>query len=154
MVSGIKENGREQRSQASPRRLILVSDGRKALFLKNQGDDVYPNLRVERVLQAPDDSPAQGAENPGARGERHVTEQPDHHDLAERRFATTVADAVNVVCARADVRTIVVAAPPRTPAQLRSHFSDAAKQKIVAEVNKDLTKHPVYEIEQNLTARA
>lgn len=132
--------------------LILVSDGRKALFLRNQGDDVYPNLQVERVLQAPDDSPVPGAENPGSPGERHVIEQPDHQDQAERRFATTVADAVNVVCTRADVKAIVVAAPPRTLAQLRIHFSDAAKQKILAEVNKDLTKHPVHEIELHLTA--
>ena len=135
--------------------MALVSDGRKALFLKNQGDDVHPNLRVERVLQAADDLPIQdrGTEKPGIRGERHTIEQPDHHDQAERRFATEVADAINVVCTRADVKAIIVAAPPRTLAQLRTRYSYAAKQKILAEVNKDLTKHPVFEIEQHLTAR-
>jgi protein required for attachment to host cells len=52
------------------------------------------------------------------------------------------------------VKHIIVAAPPRTLAELRSHFSDAVKQRILAEVNKDLTKHPVYEIERHLVASA
>ncbi|WP_445501964.1 host attachment protein [Microvirga sp. G4-2] len=135
--------------------MVLVSDGRKALFLKNQGDDVFPNYQVERVLQAEDDLQAreQGADKPGIHGERHTIEQPDRHDLAERKFATEVADAINVVAAAAAIKAIVVAAPPRTLAQLRTHFSDTVKQKILAEVNKDLTKHPVFEIEQHLTGR-
>lgn len=120
--------------------MAVVSDGRKALFLKNQGDDLYPNLQVEQVLQAPDEPPAH--------------EKPDQHDQAERRFATDIADAINLVGAQANVKGIVVAAPPRTLAQLRAHFSDAVKQKILAEVNKDLTNHPVYEIEQHLTGRS
>lgn len=119
--------------------MILVSDGRKALFLKNAGDDVFPNFQVERVLQAED--------NPLAH------EQPDWKEQSERKFAVEVADAANAAAAKADVKAIVVAAPPRTLAQLRTHFSEAVKQKIRAEVNKDLTKHPVYEIEQYLTAR-
>jgi len=136
--------------------VVLVSDGRRALFLKNQGDDVYPNLQVESVLLAPDNPPAreQGTEEPVIRGERHTIEQPDHHDRAERRFAAEVADAINLVCTRGDVKAIVVAAPPRTLAQLRIRFSDAVKQKILVEVNRDLTKQPVFEIEQYLTPRA
>ncbi|WP_245444030.1 host attachment protein [Microvirga sp. KLBC 81] len=136
--------------------MVLVSDGRKALFLKNRGDDVFPNYQVDRVLQAENNPQTreQGADKPGTRGERHTIAQTDWHDQAERKFANEVADAINVVGAAAAVKAIVVAAPPRTLAQLRTHFSDAVKQKILAEVNKDLTKHPVFEIEQHLTGRA
>jgi protein required for attachment to host cells len=136
--------------------MVLVSDGRKALFLKNEGDDVYPNLQVERVLEAEGSVPARepGADKPALRGERHTIAQPDRQDLAERKFAAEVADVINVAATTAHVKAIVVAAPPRTLAQLRTHFSDAVRQKILAEVNKDLTKHPIYEIEQHLTARA
>jgi len=139
--------------------LVLVSDGRKALFLKNQGDDLYPNLQVERVLQAPD-NPAthqQGTDKPGQAskmGQKSAVAQTDWHDLAERKFAGEVAEAVNAACHSGAVKSIVVAAPPRTLAELRSRFSEATKQRIVAEVNKELTKHPVYEIEQYLTAGA
>lgn len=135
--------------------LVLVSDGRKALFLKNQGDDVYPNFQVERVLQAPDNPQTreQGSDKPGTRGQGSAIEQTDWHDLAERKFAGEVAEALNAACFNSDVKAIVVAAPPRTLAELRNRFSDAVRQRIMAEVNKDLTKHPVYDIERYLTAR-
>ena len=68
--------------------------------------------------------------------------------------AGEVADAVNTACSQGSVKHIVVAAPPRILAELRHRFSDAVKQRILAEVNKDLTKHPVYEIEQHLVASA
>jgi protein required for attachment to host cells len=42
-------------------------------------------------------------------------------------------------------------APPRTLAELRLAFHPDVKACIVAEVNKDLTKHPVDEIEKHLT---
>jgi protein required for attachment to host cells len=43
-----------------------------------------------------------------------------------------------------------VVAPARTLADLRRAFHDDVKKKIVAEVDKDLTKHPVGEIEKHL----
>lgn len=139
--------------------LVIVSDGRKALFLKNKGDEVYPNFQVDRVLQAPDNplTHEQGTDRRGLVGmgaQRSAIEQTDWHDLAERKFADEVAGAVNTLCSNGTVKAIIVAAPPRTLAELRNRFSDAVKQRIVAEVNKDLTKHPVYEIEQHLTAGA
>jgi protein required for attachment to host cells len=30
--------------------LIFVGDGRKALFLRNAGDEEFPNLKTERVF--------------------------------------------------------------------------------------------------------
>jgi protein required for attachment to host cells len=137
--------------------LVLVSDGRKALFLKNEGDALYPNLRVERVLEAPGNPPTrlQGTDKQGQAsvpGHRSAIEQTDWHDLAERKFAGEVAEAINAACLNGNLKHIIVAAPPRTLAELRNRFSDDVKQRILAEVNKDLTKHPVYEIEQHLTS--
>lgn len=139
--------------------LVLVSDGRKALFLKNEGDDLYPNLQVERVLEAPENpqTAQQGTDKPGRAygvGQRSAVDQTDWHEIAEQKFAGEVAEALNAVCSDRDVKAIVVAAPPKTLAELRNRFSDAVKKRIMAEVNKDLTKHPVYEIEQHLTQGA
>lgn len=131
---------------------VLVSDGRKALFLKNHGDDLYPYLKVESVIQAPDNPQTHmhGTDKAGARGHHGAVAPTDWHDLAERKFAGEIAGTVNAACLRGDVRAIIVAAPPRTLAELRHRFSTAAKQRILAEINKDLTKHPIYEIEQYL----
>jgi protein required for attachment to host cells len=30
--------------------IVFVGDGRKALFLRNEGDEKYPNLKTERVF--------------------------------------------------------------------------------------------------------
>ena len=45
---------------------VFVGDGRKALFLRNDGDEKFPNLKTERVFE--DDNPLtheQGSERPG-----------------------------------------------------------------------------------------
>ena len=46
--------------------LVLVGDGEKAIFLRNRGDEEYPNLVVERLLEH-DNPPTreQGADQPG-----------------------------------------------------------------------------------------
>ncbi|WP_112661573.1 host attachment protein [Microvirga flavescens] len=137
--------------------LVLVCDGRKALFLRNQGDDVYPNLRVQRVFQAPENPKTSeiGSDKPGRAfmlRQRSAVEQFNWHDAAELAFADEVAKTVNAAYLNATLEAVVVAAPPRTLAELRERFSDGVKKVILAEINKDLTKHPVYEIEQHLTA--
>ena len=46
--------------------LVLVGDGRKALFLRNHGDAKFPDLKVEQVFA--DVNPAtheQGTDKPG-----------------------------------------------------------------------------------------
>jgi protein required for attachment to host cells len=49
------------------------------------------------------------------------------------------------------VKALVVVAPPRTLADLRQAFHADVKSRIIAEIDKDLTKHSVYEIEKHLT---
>jgi protein required for attachment to host cells len=51
-----------------------------------------------------------------------------------------------------DVPALVVVAPPKTLADLRSAFHADVKSRVIAEINKDLTRHPVGEIERHLTA--
>ena len=50
------------------------------------------------------------------------------------------------------VPALVVVAPPRTLADLRSVFHADVRARIIAEINKDLTKHPIGDIEKHLTA--
>jgi protein required for attachment to host cells len=51
---------------------------------------------------------------------------------------------------RRGVPALVIVAPPRTLADLRRAFHADVQKRIVAEVGKDLTKHPVAEIETHL----
>lgn len=135
---------------------VLVGDGRKALVLRNDGDELYPNLKAISVFNdAANPATAQhGTDRPG-RSVEHMTgrrsgmEQTDWHEIAEQRFAHSVA---TTLCAREnDIDALIIVAPPKTLAELREAFSSGLKRKVVAEVNKDLTKHPVHEIERLLS---
>lgn len=137
--------------------LVFIGDGRKALFLRNAGDEAMPDLRTERVF-AEDNPPTreQGTDKPGrgfaaaGNSRRGAMEETDWHHLEERRFAERVAKALEDVVRRGEVPAILVAAPPKTLADLRKAFHADVKAKIVAELDKDLTKHPVGEIESHL----
>ncbi|HLG81322.1 MAG TPA: host attachment protein [Bradyrhizobium sp.] len=138
---------------------VFVGDGRKALFLRNEGDEKYPFLKTERVFQ--DENPLthdQGSERPGhvAKGldssRRSAVEPVDWHHLEEHRFTRKVAAAMEEVVRSRNVPALVIVAPPKTLADLREAFHADVKALVIAEINKDLTKHPVSEIETHLTA--
>ena len=135
---------------------VFVGDGRKALFLRNAGDAKFPNLKTERVFL--DDNPAtheQGTDRPGRSMSsvgpgRSSVQQTDWHDLEEHRFAKHVAEAMEKLVRERHVKALVIVAPPRTLADLRHAFHADVKSKIIAEIDKDLTGHPVYDIEKHL----
>ncbi|MBV5268641.1 MAG: host attachment protein [Afipia sp.] len=141
--------------------LVFVGDGRKALFLRNEGDAKFPNLRTERVFEA-ENPPTreQGSDRPGRvseaalAGRKSAVESTDWHDIEEHRFARTVAAAMEQLVRASKAKALVVVAPPKTLAELRSAFHSDVKACIVAEINKDLTKHPVGEIEKHLVGDA
>ena len=74
----------------------------------------------------------------------------DWHELEKERFAKRVASALEQLVRAKRIKAIVVVAPPRTLAELRNAFHADVKNRIVAEIDKDLTKLPVGEIEKHL----
>jgi protein required for attachment to host cells len=136
---------------------VLVSDGQKALFLRNAGDEKFPNLTTERVL-VEENPPTheQGTDRPGRSFKRAGThsrssvEATDWHELEKHRFAQRAAAAMHELMLAHGVTVLVVAAPPRTLAELRHAFPPDVQKHIIAEIDKDLTKHPLSEIERHL----
>ncbi|MFB9263301.1 host attachment protein [Bradyrhizobium erythrophlei] len=135
--------------------LVIVGDGRKALFLRNEGDEAYPNLKAQAVFE--DQNPPtreQGSDRPGrvrqVLGPRSAVEGTDWHDLGEHRFIKRVAEAAEKIVRRGGVKALVIVAPIRTLAELRLAVHPDVKRHIVAEVAKELTRHPVGEIEKHL----
>jgi protein required for attachment to host cells len=136
---------------------VFVGDGRKALFLRNAGDEKFPNLVTERVFA--DENPPtreQGADRPGrafmsahASG-RSAMETTDWHEIEERRFAQRVSAALERLVRERGAPALVIVAPPRTLADLRHALHADVKARIVGEIDKDLAKHPVWEIERHV----
>ena len=138
---------------------IFVGDGRKALFLRNDGDEKFPNFVTEQVFV--DENPStheQGGDRPGrgfarAGGERRsAMETTDWHELEEHRFAQRVTEALETLVRVREAPALVVVAPPRALADLRGAMHADVKARVVGEINKDLTKHPVWEIEKRVMA--
>ncbi len=137
--------------------LVFIGDGRKALFLRNAGDEKFLDLRTERVFAEENpptheqgtDRPGRGVESAGTH-RRTSMDQTDWHHLEEHRFAERVAKALEDVVRQGNVPAILIAAPPKTLADLRKAFHADVKAKIIAELDKDLTKQPVSKIETHL----
>jgi protein required for attachment to host cells len=137
---------------------VFVGDGSKALVLRNEGDAQFLNLKAERVFT--DHNPAtheQGTDRPGRTfsslgGVRSSVDQTDWHKLEEHRFAAQVAATLERIVRERGVEALVVVAPPRTLADLRKAIHRDVKKKIIAEIGKDLTKHPVDQIEKHLVS--
>jgi protein required for attachment to host cells len=139
--------------------IVFVGDGRKALFLRNEGYESEPNLKVEKVFEdANPSSHEQGTDRPGRiskglnSGRRSAVETADWHVIEEHRFVQKVAGEIERVMRQTKAPALVIVAPPKTLADLRDAIHPDIRAHVVAEVNKDLTRHPVGDIEQHLTS--
>jgi protein required for attachment to host cells len=140
---------------------VLVGDGRRALFFQNHGDADLLDLRVLETRI--DDNPAtrdQGSDAPGrayasaGAHARSAVENADWHELEEARFARAMAERINAAAESGELKEIVIVAPPRTLGEIRKDLSVKAQGKVRGEIDKDLTKHPLHEIEKALTRKS
>ena len=139
---------------------VFVGDGRKALFLRNAGDEKFANFVTERVFVDEENPPTheQGTDRPG-RGfasagttRRSAMETTDWHEIEEHRFVQRASEALERLVRERAAPALIIAAPPRTLADLRNALPPEVKARIVIEINKDFTKHPVWEIERHIVA--
>jgi protein required for attachment to host cells len=132
---------------------IVVADGAKALFLRNEGDEVYPNLKVFREEEQ--DNPPnreQAANRPGRFNDgpnvhRSAVADTDWHSLAEDNFARDLADILYRQAHKGKFDQLVLVAAPSVLGEVRKAVHKEVADRIIAEIDKDLTNHPVYEIE-------
>jgi protein required for attachment to host cells len=138
---------------------VVVADGRKMLFFRNEGDAEYPKLEVER--KAIHDNPADRDQKTDAPGHtfdasggagRSAYEEVDFHQLEEDRFAAETAEMLRKRALRNEFESLIIVAPPRTLGALRKHYHKEVEKRLAGEVAKDLTGHPVTEIEKILLA--
>ena len=136
---------------------VLVGDGRKALFFINKGSRDLLDLRV--VETRIDENPAtreQGTDRPGRAfasvgGSRSAVGDTDWHEVEEERFARAIAARINAGAEADEFSEIVIVAPPKTLGEIRKDLSKKAHGKVAGELAKDLTRHPLADIEKALT---
>ncbi len=133
---------------------VLIADGEKALFTCNTTDAQNPHLAVQRVEEL-DNPPTreQSASAPGRRSDgpgdgRSAMEETDWHRLAKERFAVELAKLLYGQVQSGAFEKLVIVAPPRTLGELRPQLHSDVKARIVGEVSKDFTNHPLTTVEK------
>ena len=137
---------------------LMVADGEKALFLKNEGDTAYPNFQVVREIEQ-DNPPTreQGTDRPGRLSDgpsahRSAVADTDWHKVGKVRFADQIAEQLYKMAHRGDFKEIVLIAPPLVLGELRKKLHQEVSNRIVGEIPKTLTNHAVFDIEKLLLA--
>ncbi|MBN8185949.1 host attachment protein [Salipiger thiooxidans] len=132
---------------------VVVTDSEKALFLRNLTDHENPNLDLfdAEAQENPSDR-EQGANRPGrmhdgGMGQRSALDDTDWHELQKERFAADLAEKLYAEAHRGAFERLVLVASPKVLGDLRAALHKEVADKIVAEIPKTLTNHPVAEIE-------
>lgn len=136
--------------------VVLVADGRKMLFLRNEGDAEFPSLVVEKAQEQ--DNPAtrdQATDSAGRAsspqgGVQSSVEPTDFHQIEEDRFAADAADFLKTGALKNKYDSLIVVAPPKTLGELRKHYHKEVSSRLKGELAKDLTGHPIEDIEKAL----
>jgi protein required for attachment to host cells len=137
---------------------VVVCDGAKALVLENVGDEVFPNLKTKEVYEKEDPKThEQGTDAPGravnsAGSARSAMEQTDWHTQAEHRFLEKLAARLDAAISAGETTSLVLAAPPRALGMIRQAYSQVLRRALHAEIDKDLVKLPIHEIEKHIAA--
>jgi len=143
----------------SPHIWIVVADGETARFFSAHGRTakLEPGLPYElRMVNPP--SREQGTERPGRGHEsigqlRHsVQPRVDPHREAKRTFAEEIAELLYGKTREDAYDELIIAAPPKMLGDLRDALDEKTKERVKAELHKDLTKLSPTELHAYLTA--
>ena len=142
--------------------LVLVADGRKALFLRNQGDEQQIDLRTAAHRERDDrkdsdiktDAAGQSPAPAGSGLPGGTMGEPDFHQQEEDRFARDLAEKINAMALAGKFDALVVIAPARTMGELRPLWHKETSARLVGEHVKEMTDRPVPDIEALLVGEA
>ncbi len=127
---------------------VVVADGQHATVYHNDGPN--KGLQVVDGLGGHRDGPrshdlitgsagrSQGSA--GAHGASAMTPRTDPHEQEEARFTEHLAGEINHAALEKQFDRLILAAPPRTLGILRKSLSSHATERVIAELDKDLTK--------------
>ena len=137
---------------------VLVADSEKALFLINRGDAQDMHLDVIRKEEQ-DNPKAQdwaanrpGRFNDGPSVHRSAVADTDWHELEKERFAKDLSDRLYKHAQRGDFDHIAIVASRVVLGTLRDEMHKEVTDRLILDVPKVLTNHPIEDIEQAIAA--
>ena len=133
--------------------LVLVADGRKMLFFRNQGDENQMDLRTEahdaryerKDREIKTDAP--GTTKQSAGFGRSTYEEPDFQQQEEDRWIKDAADELRARVLRNDFDALAIIAPPKALGVIKKCLHKEVEKRLVCTVNKEMSGRPVPDIE-------
>lgn len=136
---------------------VLIADGQRARLFETTGryapltqaldQEFIGNALPSREINA--DRPGRYSSRIG--GERHAMDSPtDPHRHEKREFARQLAEEMEEYHKKNRFDQLIIVAPPQTLGDIRAEMTEALKQCVRGELNKDLTKIPVLELPEYL----
>lgn len=134
--------------------LVLVTDGRKTLFFRNEGDENQIDLRTEDFDEREDlkdremktDAPGAIGQGGGYSG-RVAYDETDFHQQEEDRWAIAAAEQLNKRVLRNDFDQLVIIAPPKSLGLIRKKLHKEAERRLLCTIDKEMTGRPIPDIE-------
>lgn len=141
--------------------LVLVADGRKMLFFRNNGDEGQIDLRTEAHDEREDlkdrelktDAPSTAAvagSSGGADVHRPAYSETDFHQQEEDRWIKEAAEELKKRVLRNDFDALAIVAPPKALGVLRKCLHKEVEKRVFCTVNKEMSGRPIPDIEAML----
>lgn len=135
---------------------VVIADGEKALFCRNKGDDEM--ILLETISAEAQHNPPtreQGTDKPGRKQDTGVqqtsaVEPTDWHWLEKQHFARGISQVLYKEAHRGRFDDLVLVAPPRILGELRDNLHKEVQDRLSKTIAKDLTNHPIDQIESLL----
>jgi protein required for attachment to host cells len=120
--------------------IVAVADGTNLKLFRNKGTETHLDL-------TPMEDPAIDPAHAGSGGRHHSSSaNPDADRGPEDDFAAGTAEHLNQLALKGRLAHLFVIADPWTLGEMRKHYHQTLKAKIVGDLAKDLTNHPVQDI--------
>ena len=144
--------------------LVLVVDGRKMLFFRNNGDENQIDLRTEahdereslydRELKT--DAPGNAATGMKGGGDTHrpAYSETDFHQMGEDNWVKDAAEELKKRALRNDFEALAIIAPPKALGVLRKELHKEVEKRVILTLNKEMSGRPVPDIEELLVGEA
>ena len=136
--------------------LVLVADGTKMLWLRNQGDEGIIDLRTEAHEEREDrkdrelKTDAPGTQSPRVGIARDTMAETDFHQQEEDNWVKEAAEQLRRKALSNDFDALVIVAPPKALGVLRKELHKEVERRIILTVNKEMTDRPIPDIEELL----
>jgi len=136
------------------RALVLVIDGRKLLFFRNQGDENQIDLRTEAHDERDDanhdgdlKTDAPGTAHSSVGGGRSSMEETDFKQQDEDNWVKDAAENLRKRALRNDFDHLCIVAPPKALGVLRKELHKEVEKRVVCTINKEMSGRPIPDIE-------